>query len=84
MARVIPSWPLQHEQSQRLADIPGIGMLTATQVVPSIGDGAQFRNGRPFTAWVALVQRQYSTVGVLRLGRISKRESIQFSVKHAA
>jgi transposase len=72
----IQSWHLQHEQSKRLADIPGIGMLTATQIVALIGNGAQFRNGRHFAAWVGLVPRQYSTGGVTRLGRISKRGSI--------
>jgi len=38
----------EHEPCQRLMAIPGIGPLTATAVVASIGSGAEFRKGRSF------------------------------------
>src|SRR5215472_4896704 len=53
--------------------IPGIGPLTATAVVASIGSGAEFRKGRSFAAWLGLVRKQYSTGGKQNLLSISKR-----------
>jgi transposase len=40
---------------QRLRQIPGIGPLVATAIVASIGNGAAFRKGREFAAWMGLV-----------------------------
>ncbi len=53
----------QEETAQRLAEIPGIGSVTATAVVATIGDDTLFRNGRELAAWVGLVQRQLSSGG---------------------
>ena len=52
---------------------PGVGVITATALVATIGDGAQFRSGRQLSAWLGLVPRQHSSGGKDRLGRISKR-----------
>jgi transposase len=43
--------------------IPGIGPIVATAIVAAIGNGAAFRKGRDFAAWLGLVPRQYSTGG---------------------
>ena len=59
--------------AQRLMGIPGIGATTATALLASIGDPGQFRNGRQLAAWLGLVPRQYTTGGVIRLGRITKQ-----------
>ena len=59
--------------SQRLATIPGIGVITASAIIAAIGDGKQFRSGREFAAWLGLVPRQSSSGGKERLGRISKK-----------
>jgi transposase len=61
------------EACRRLTEIPGVGVITATAVVASIGDPAQFKSGRHFSAWLGLVPRQNSTGGVDKLGGISKR-----------
>lgn len=66
-------WHRGNEASQRLADIPGVGVITATALVATIGDGSQFRSGRQLSAWLGLVPRQNSSGGKDRLGRISKR-----------
>ena len=58
---------------QRLMSIPGIGMLTATALIASVGDAAEFRNGRQLAAWLGIVPRQCSTGGRSRLLGISKR-----------
>jgi transposase len=58
---------------QRLMGVPGIGPITASAVVATIGDGSAFRRGRDFAAWLGLVPRQLSTGDRTILGRISKR-----------
>jgi len=63
----------EHEPCQRLMAIPGIGPVTATAVVASIGNGAAFRKGRAFATWLGLVPEQNSTGGKQRLLGISKR-----------
>ncbi|MBU2718949.1 IS110 family transposase, partial [Acidithiobacillus ferridurans] len=62
----------QEETAQRLAEIPGIGPVTATAVVATAGDAKLFSNGRELAAWVGLVPRQSSSGGKTRLGRITK------------
>jgi transposase len=57
----------------RLRQIPGIGPLVATAIVASIGNGAVFRKGREFAAWMGLVPKQHSTGGKAKLYGISKR-----------
>ena len=63
----------QSEACQRLDAIPGIGPLTATALIAAIGNGAAFRKGREFAAWVGLVPREHSTGGKQKLLGISKR-----------
>ena len=58
---------------KRLMNRPGIGKLTASAIVASVGEAREFRNGRQFAAWLGLVPRQYTTGGKIRLGRITKR-----------
>ena len=61
------------ENCQRLLTIPGIGLLTATALVASIGDIRAFKSGRELAAWLGLVPRQHSTGGKTTLLGISKR-----------
>ena len=61
------------EDCQRLGEIPGVGVITATAVVSSVGDISVFKNGRQFSAWLGLVPRQYSTGGKTKLLGITKR-----------
>ena len=63
----------QQSRSQRVAEIPGVGVLTATAVVSAMGDPAAFRSGREFAAWLGLVPRHKGTGGRVRLFGISKR-----------
>jgi transposase len=63
----------QDAACQRLRQIPGVGPLVATATVAAIGNGAAFRKGREFAAWLGLVPRQHSTRGKARLFGISKR-----------
>ena len=61
------------EPAKRLMTIPGIGAITATALLASVGDPKQFKNGRQFAAWLGLTPRQYTTGGKIRLGRITKK-----------
>ena len=63
----------QNEDCQRLLTIPGVGLLSATALVATIGDINAFKNGRELAAWLGLVPRQHSTGGKPTLLGISKR-----------
>ncbi|MFL9939526.1 IS110 family RNA-guided transposase [Paraburkholderia graminis] len=69
----IQSWHRNDEASCRLASVPGIGPLTASALVATIGDAKSFANGRQLAAWIGLVPRQHSSGGKNVLLGISKR-----------
>ena len=69
----IAAWHKNNEDSQRLANIPGVGVLTASALVASIDDARCFKNGRELAAWLGLVPRQHSSGGKPLLLGISKR-----------
>lgn len=64
------------EAAQRLMSIPGIGPLTATALLVTIGDISLFKNGRELAAFFGLVPRQHSTGGRPTLLGISKRGDV--------
>ncbi len=70
--RRLLAWHRQSQTSQRLATIPGVGIITATALTASIPDPSLFRSGREFSAFLGLVPRQNSSGGKDKLGRISK------------
>jgi transposase len=71
--RQMAAWHKDQPDSRRLATIPGVGIVTASAIIASIGSGRQFKSGREFAAWAGLVPRQNSSGGKERLGSISKR-----------
>lgn len=58
--------------SQQLAEIPGIGPVSALTLALTV-DARQFQSGRHFAAWLGLTPKQNSTGGKTRLGRISRQ-----------
>lgn len=60
-------------QMQRISQIPGVGLLTATATIATMGEANTFKSGREFCAWLGLVPKQTGTGGKVRLGGISKR-----------
>ncbi len=58
---------------KRLAEVPGVGPLTATAMVAAVGNAASFKNGRQLAAWLGLTPRQHSSGQRIRLLGISKR-----------
>ncbi len=73
MERRLRAWQQADRDCQRLARIPGVGLLIATAAVAMMGDPRAFRSGREFAAWLGLVPRQTGTGGRVRLLGISKR-----------
>src|SRR6202166_3650982 len=49
---LIEQTALENEACRRLVKIPGLGPVTATAVIAAIGNGAAFRKGREFAAWM--------------------------------
>jgi len=73
MEALISDWHRQSAASRKLDAIPGIGPITASALVASIGDAKNFENGRQLAAWLGLVPRQHSSGGKQNLLGISKR-----------
>ena len=76
MARIEKRLALQLKDDsdmKRIAQIPGVGLLTATAAIATMGEASAFKSGREFCAWLGLVPTQTGTGGKVRLGPISKR-----------
>lgn len=69
----IQAWHRSNELSLKLAQVPGIGPITASALIASISDAKSFANGRQLAAWLGLVPRQHSSGGKTKLLGISKR-----------
>ena len=60
------------ERTKLLQTIPGIGPVTASAIIATVGTPRQFNSGREFAAWLGLTPLNRSSGGRERLGRISK------------
>lgn len=69
----IQLWHRENEASRKLAEIPGLGPITASAIVATVGDAREFKNGRQLAAWMGLVPKQNSSGGKQNLLGISKR-----------
>ena len=69
----IKAWHRSSDLSCRLEKVPGIGPITASALVATVGDARNFKSGRQLAAWLGLVPRQHSTGGKSTLLGISKR-----------
>jgi transposase len=63
----------QDERARAISRIPGIGPVTASALVATVGDFAQFDNAAQFGSWLGMTPSQDSSGGKARLGRITKR-----------
>ena len=78
--RIIAQAARADARSKRLMERPGIGPVTASALLASIGGGHDFKNGRQVAACtrpgvsieVGLTPGQYSSGGKARLGHITK------------
>lgn len=65
-----------HPAVQRLQQVSGIGLLTATALAASVGDARHFRSGRHLAAWLGLTPKEHSSGMTRHLGKISKRGDV--------
>lgn len=71
--RRLLAWLKQDKACKTIAEIPGVGLLTATAAVATMGNAKSFKSGREFAAWLGLAPGQSGTGGKVRLLGISKR-----------
>ena len=60
-------------QAKAATQLIGVGPVTASAVVATVGDFKQFKNGAQFGAWLGLTPRHNSSGGKNNLGSITKR-----------
>jgi transposase len=63
----------QRPEVELLQTIPGIGVITATALIATVGDIRRFPSGRHFASFLGLTAREDSSAGRRRLGAISKQ-----------
>jgi transposase len=71
--RRLAQWHRKAEVSQRLATVPGVGIMGASAIAATVTNPHLFKSGREFAAWLGMTPRQNSSGGKERLGRTSKR-----------
>jgi len=71
--QAIRAWHRNNDASQRLATIPGVGIITASAIAATVATPTEFKSARHFAAFLGLTPKQHSTGGRQRLGRISKQ-----------
>ncbi len=72
ISKHLRDWHASDARSQRLGEVPGIGLVAATALAASISDPPPWASGRAFAAFLGLVPVQRSSGGVQRLGRIGR------------
>ena len=76
LERQIILWHREHEASRKLEAIVGVGPITASAMVATLGDAKSFKNARQVPAWLGMVPRHEGTGGNVKLGSISKRGDV--------
>jgi len=82
---------LEHVASEsrlmvQLRTVPGIGVVTGTALVATVGNGARCPSGRHFASYLGLTPREDSSALRRRLGAISKRGDtyLRMLLRHGA
>ena len=76
MQRQITLWHRENGHSRKREEVPGIGPISASAFVASVGDAKSFKNARQVTAWLGMVPRHEGIGGRATLGKISKRGDV--------
>jgi transposase len=63
----------KHPVCQKIAAVPGVGVLTATAILAAESSPQVFQNGRHMAACLGLVPKQHSSGGKDKLGKLSKK-----------
>jgi transposase len=73
LEREIVSRARSEEASKRLQTIPGIGPITASALIATLGDPRRFLRARHLSAWIGLTPKAMCSGGKQKLGPISKQ-----------
>ena len=73
LSKLIGQHAMLDQDARRLMRMPGVGPITASAIVATIGDAHQFRTGRDLAAWLGLTPLNKSSGGKERLGKITKK-----------
>lgn len=71
------------DAAARLQTVPGIGLLTATALIGSVGEPCRFPSGRHLAAFLGLVPRESSSGDRRRLGAFQAGRRICATVVHS-
>lgn len=71
--RILKRISQEQDACQALEQLRGVGPVTSTAIVAAVGNPADFKNGRQFSAWLGLVPKQHSTGGKQKLLGITKK-----------
>ena len=63
----------QDSMCKEIMKIEGVGVITASAIIATVGDAKTFKNGRQMAAWLGLVPKQHSSGNTIQLSGISKR-----------
>ncbi|WP_298856189.1 IS110 family transposase [uncultured Ruegeria sp.] len=72
-SKMIEKHALLDASARRLMRMPGVGPITASAIVATVGDAKQFRTGRDLAAWLGLTPLNKSSGGKEKLGKITKK-----------
>lgn len=71
--RIVLTTTRQNPACRQLNTVLGIGPLTATALVYTVGDAKRFDSGRDLSAWIGMTPKSCSSGGKHRVGSISKQ-----------
>jgi transposase len=71
LLRELSETPMYRERVEILHSIPGIGMISAMELLLELQDVSRFRRGEQLAAYVGLTPSQYSSADKVRMGRIT-------------
>ena len=76
MDQIIKRLAANNEDCVRLQQLRGVGPMTATAMVATVGDASQYRKGRQMAAAIGITPKQHSSGDKDRLLGISKRGDV--------
>ncbi len=71
LLRELSETPLYRERVEILLSVPGIGMISAMELLLELQDVSRFRRAEQLAAYVGLTPSQYSSADKVRMGRIT-------------
>lgn len=71
--REMRQWYQATPSCVQIGEVEGIGVITATAVVASVGNARQFDSGRQMASWLGLTPKERSSGAMRHLGGITKR-----------